>query len=66
MLKILKNFTILIILLTMALIQLILKIITTTIYVVKSSIEKIYKKIKRRIVRKRNETLKYLYKLSEV
>ena len=50
----------------MALIQLILKIITTTIYVVKSSIEKIYKKIKRRIVKKRNETLKYLYKLSEV
>lgn len=64
MLRILKNFTILIILLTMALLQFILKIITTIFSKVNTSIIKIYKKIKKATIKRRNRFLSFLLKLS--
>ncbi|MBP3596515.1 MAG: hypothetical protein J6J60_08740 [Clostridia bacterium] len=65
MLKIFKDFMIIVILLTMALIQLILKIIITPISKVNVSIKKISKFIKKIIIRSRNRFLRYLLKLSE-
>ena len=65
MLKILKDFMIIVVLLTMALIQLIFKIIITPISKVNVSIKKISKFIKKIIIRSRNRFLRYLLKVSE-
>ena len=65
MLRILKDIALLGILLTIALLQLILKIIYTTILIVNTSIEKIIKTIKKYFKKLRNKILFILLKFAE-